>query len=60
MCREMYLIEQRGREEGRMESQRQNAIRMHARGYDVETIADLLDISCEQVETWLGEAPVSA
>ena len=60
MCREMYLIEQRGREEGRMESQRQNVIRMHARGYDVETIADLLDISCEQVEAWLREAPVSA
>ena len=51
---------EKGMEKGRTITQRQSAFRMQARGFDIETIADLLDVPGEQVKIWLAEEPVSA
>ena len=45
-----------GLAEGLAEGNRQTALRMHRKGYADATIADLLEVSLQKIEEWLGSA----
>ena len=49
-----------GREEGRLDVLRETARRMYSKGRDMADIADLLDISEDQVTAWIDETKVSS
>ena len=62
MCREMEMMRDKSRAEGRAEGElkkaKQTALNLHSMGLDVASIAKAVDVSVEQVKQWL--APVSA
>jgi predicted transposase/invertase (TIGR01784 family) len=51
---ELQLAEERGKEEGRAEGKAENVKRMYQKGYNVATIAEILDISEKEVKDILG------
>lgn len=58
MCREMELMRDKSRAEGRAEGvlkqARETALNLHSMGMNVEFIAKAVNVSIEQVRQWLS------
>ena len=55
MCREMDQIYKEGREEGKMETKRENAISMAELGMSIDQIAKVVKENVEIVQKWIAD-----
>ena len=55
MCREMDQSYKEGREEGKMETKRENAISMAGLGMSIDQIAKVVKENVEIVQKWIAD-----
>ena len=56
MCREMEIMRDKSRAEGKLEARRENAINLHNMGMDVDFIAKAVMVNVETVKQWIASA----
>lgn len=55
MCEIIESIREEGKREGREEGKKEVALRMHSKGIADDLIAEMADVSVEQVRIWFSE-----